>query len=224
MIQPTPDPFDHWTFDDFLPAELAQQATVHFFGGDGPWIRREHLYCRAKRTRTEGLSPQTEAALVAMESPGMVAYLEAVTGITGLLVDRARFGGGQHVTSYGGRLGIHADFTHHPSTGWRRALNLLVYLNEGPGGGLELWDAAMRECRATITPRFNRAVLFPTTTTSYHGHPWPLQHAQRLSLAAYYYVPPTPGEPRLRTTDYRPRPWEYRLRLRRWARQRLRGT
>ncbi len=64
---------------------------------------------------------------------------------------------------------------------------------------------------------------------------WP---QERLSLACYYYVPswepvnnPDPiatkmryvGGPVLKTTDYRPRPWEYGLRLRKWVSKMVKG-
>ena len=65
----------------------------------------------------------------------------------------------------------------------------------------------------------------------------PPVQVERRSLAAYYYVdcyvaqhpPATPyayigaNNDYLKTTDYRPRPWEYGLRLRRWASKRIKG-
>ena len=238
------DPFEHWIIDDFLPNDIAQWAYDDWDKGDGEWTVREHLYCRGKRTRTHGAGEQVEVALEMLESPGMLAWLSAKTGVQGLIADPLRFGGGQHVTVTGGRLGIHADFTHHPVTGMRRALNLLVYLTKAPllHGGLQLWDAQMRQCVTTIEPKWNRAVLFKTSVTSYHGHPDalvggnrvvgdPPAQVERRSLAAYYYTADGAhpqgqwcGQPTcLKTTDYRPRPWEYGLRLRKWASKLIKG-
>ena len=94
----------------------------------------------------------------------------------------------------------------------------------------------MRRCVQRITPMFNRAVIFETSVSSFHGHPDPLPWGPRRSLACYYYVPDRPpeydprsslyGQPRidmLKTTDYRPRPWEYGLRLRRWVSRLVKG-
>ena len=232
------DPFPHWVVDDWLPEEMAQHAYDHWYDGDGAWTVRHHLYSRHKKTRTHGCGPDVEYALHALESPGMLAYVSALTGIEEQLhADPLRYGGGQHVTATGGSLGIHADFTHHPTTGMRRALNVLVYLNRETtmSGALQLWDEHMTECRATVLPAWNRAVIFKTSTTSFHGHPEPLIGTERRSLAAYYYVPSfennmppaTPykwiGGSILKTTDYRPRPWEYKLRLRRWLSRRIKG-
>jgi hypothetical protein len=225
-MQHSTDPFEHWIIDDFLPEEMASAAARHFYEGDGEWIRREHLYCKNKRTRTAGVSEQVEAALTALECPGMLAYISALTGVKDLHSDPMRFGGGQHVTTRGGRLGIHADFTHHPTTGMRRALNLLLYLNySGASGALELWSVDMKERRTWVVPEFNRAVIFETSTTSFHGHPDPFMGKERLSLAVYYYIEDSPGSAHdwLRTTDYRPRPWEYGLRLRKWLSTHIKG-
>ena len=243
------DPFPHWVVDDWLPEDMAQHAYDHWYEGDGAWISRHHLYSRHKKTRTHGCGPDVEYALCALESPGMLAYVSALTGVEGLHSDFLRYGGGQHVTSTGGSLGIHADFTHHPTIGLRRALNVLVYLNRETtmSGALQLWDAEMTACRATVLPAWNRAVIFKTSPTSFHGHPDPLDGPERRSLAAYYYVKPTISQmvtvtgasatqyatisspveilmdDYLGTTDYRPRPWEYKLRLRRWLSRRIKG-
>lgn len=227
-------PYQHWVIEDLLPVDLAERVHEHFLVSGGAWTRRHHLYCRHKFTRTEGLPEPVEQALQLLEGERMRHWLAQLTGSGPLTADPARFGGGQHATHSTGRLGIHADFTHHPITGMRRALNLLVYLNPDPprGGDLELWSADMRRCVKAIRPLFNRAVLFATSPTTYHGHPDPLPWtsaayytgiAARLSLAVYYYVPATPEDVHLRTTDYRPRPWEYHLRLRRFARRWVKG-
>lgn len=240
-------PFRHWIIDNFLPTQMAQDAADHFFEGEGEWINRHHLYSRHKKTRTQGLSAEVEAALQALEGEGMRTYLEQLTGVKGLSRDADRFGGGQHVTYKGGSLGIHADFTHHPTSGKRRALNLLLYLynKERRGGGdLELWSADMQKCVETVEIRFNRAVIFETSVTSFHGHPEPLRwDVPRLSLAVYYYVTDcscgnpefhhqypgivhdqvAPSGGYLKTTDYRPRPWEYGLRMRRWMSKLVKG-
>ena len=223
------EPFPTWIIDDFLPGEDAWAAYTHFYKGGGKWTKREHLYCHAKETRTQRLHPAIERVLTQLESPAIRHYIEELSDLSGLLHDPERFGGGQHVIWQGGFLGVHADFTHHPTTGHRRVLNLLLYLNpnwhKGDGGELELWTPDMKTCAARIEPLHNRAVLFRTSTTSFHGHPEPLVGEERRSLAVYYYVQDEPGSGHgyLRTTDYRPRPWEYKLRARRWLSKLIKG-
>jgi Rps23 Pro-64 3,4-dihydroxylase Tpa1-like proline 4-hydroxylase len=224
----SPIPFEHWIIDDFLPSQMAEDAYDNFFDGDGAWTRRHHLYSRHKETRVQGLSWPVEDALQALEGVGMREYLRTLTGVGPLFSDKDRFGGGQHVIRKGGKLGIHADFTHHPTSGMRRALNLLLYLNkpgDAVGGELELWTADVKRCLVRVAPVFNRAVIFKTSATSFHGHPEPLLDGVRRSLAVYYYVQDAPGSVHdwLRTTHYHPRPWEYGLRLRKWLSKVVKG-
>jgi hypothetical protein len=128
-------------------------------------------------------------------SATFVEFLEKISGIEGLIVDPAHNGCGLHSTGPGGRLMIHTDVNRHPHSRQRlhQVLNLIVYLNEdweeSYEGQLELWTADRRPCK-TILPIANRAVLFETSTRSFHGHPEPLacpEGRRRNSLAVYYY-------------------------------------
>ena len=113
-----------------------------------------------------------------MNSFEMLLWLEALTGIEGLIPDPYFGGGGLHQIEPGGFLKIHADFNVHPKLKLDRRLNMLVYLNKDwrdeYGGHLELWDrdmtaAARRSCRCSTARS-----IFSTTDTSFHGHPHPL--------------------------------------------------
>ena len=121
--------------------------------------------------------------------------LQSLTGIKEkLLSDPYLWGGGIHRIKRGGFLKIHSDTNFHPDFNLDRRLNLLLYLNKNWndkfGGELELWDKQMKKCVKKIAPLFNRAVIFSTDDTSYHGHPDPLncpENVVRQSLALYYY-------------------------------------
>lgn len=137
--------------------------------------------------------------LDAMNGFEMLLWLEALTGIEGLIPDPYFGGGGLHQIEPGGFLKVHADFNVHPKLKLDRRLNMLVYLNhdwrDEYGGHLELWDADMRACQRRIAPVFNRTVVFSTTDTSFHGHPHPLTAppgVTRKSVSLYYY---TAGRP-----------------------------
>ena len=60
-----------------------------------------------------------------------------------------------------------------------RRINVILYLNErwDPAwrGSLELWQRDMSGKAREVVPLFNRAVIFNTDATSFHGHPDPLQ-------------------------------------------------
>jgi hypothetical protein len=145
------------------------------------------------------VSDRVRHFLEAMNGFEMLMFLEALTGIEGLIPDPYFGGGGLHQIEPGGFLKVHADFNVHPKLKLDRRLNLLVYLNKDwrkeYGGHLELWDGARIACRQRILPLFNRTVIFSTTDTSYHGHPHPLTAPSgmtRKSASFYYY---TAGRP-----------------------------
>ncbi|HEY8180883.1 MAG TPA: 2OG-Fe(II) oxygenase [Thermoanaerobaculia bacterium] len=143
---------------------------------------------------SSAISPVIRQFLDAMNGFEMLLFLEALTGIDGLIPDPYFGGGGLHQIEAGGFLKVHADFNVHPKLKIDRRLNLLLYLNkdwrEEYGGHLELWDSEMKACRKRILPVFNRTVVFSTTDTSFHGHPQPLTPPPgrtRKSISLYYY-------------------------------------
>jgi Rps23 Pro-64 3,4-dihydroxylase Tpa1-like proline 4-hydroxylase len=83
----------------------------------------------------------------------------------------------------------------------KRKLNLIVYLNpnwqESWGGNLGLWShneetEQPKDCIISVTPLFNRAVLFDTTQNSWHGVTEGITSPEgqyRKSLAFYYLIP-----------------------------------
>jgi Rps23 Pro-64 3,4-dihydroxylase Tpa1-like proline 4-hydroxylase len=138
-----------------------------------------------------------------MNSFEMLLWLEALTGIEGLIPDPYFGGGGLHQIEPGGFLKVHADFNVHPKLKLDRRLNMLIYLNkdwkEQYGGHLELWDRDRKTCRKRVLPTFNRTVVFSTTDTSFHGHPHPLTSppgVTRKSVSLYYYTAGRPAEER----------------------------
>jgi Rps23 Pro-64 3,4-dihydroxylase Tpa1-like proline 4-hydroxylase len=148
---------------------------------------------------TSSISKTVREFLDAMNSFEMLLWLEALTGIEGLIPDPYFGGGGLHQIEPGGFLKIHADFNVHPKLKLDRRLNMLIYLNKDwrdeYGGHLELWDRDLSACRSKILPAFNRTVIFSTTDTSFHGHPHPLtapEGMSRKSVSLYYY---TAGRP-----------------------------
>ncbi|MFQ6172588.1 2OG-Fe(II) oxygenase [Oryzobacter sp. R7] len=218
-------PFPHTVVDDVLTTEAFEAAVAEFPGVDDPFWRG---YLHVNETKYSNTAPDTwgsTLSAVAKElcSPEFVTYLEGLTGIRGLIADWSMDGGGLHQTLRGGHLNIHADFsTHHVHETWARRVNILLYLNEEwPqewGGQLELWDAGMTACRARVTPRGNRMLVFTTSLDSFHGHPDPLtcpEGEARRSLALYYFT--VEDEPVRRSTNYRARPGDGVKRVAIWA-------
>lgn len=212
-------PYPHIVIDDFLPPDVAERLEADFPPVDAPvWFRfpSADQVNKLQLTEERHLPDSLRTAVHEFNSGQFLDQVERITGIKNLVPDPKLVGGGLHQISTGGRLDMHIDYSHHPGTGLCRRLNLIVYLNkdwrEEYGGHLELWDAKLTRCEARVLPVFNRAVIFATTPTSYHGHPVPMTcppDRTRKSIALYYYTngrPEEPGPVVAHNTLFAPRP------------------
>jgi Rps23 Pro-64 3,4-dihydroxylase Tpa1-like proline 4-hydroxylase len=207
-------PYHHFVVEGFLDADAVEAAVAEFPKPDrGEWIHYFHVNERKLGRNKLALMPPTLRAIIEeLNSPAFVAHLEKLTGIRGLIADPSLEGGGLHQSERGGFLNIHTDFSVHPHRqSWKRRVNLIIYLNDGwldeYGGHLELWDSSMQHCVKKISPNLNRAVIFDTTGSAFHGHPEPLAcpvGVTRKSIALYYFT--EESTPEVRATNYRARP------------------
>jgi Rps23 Pro-64 3,4-dihydroxylase Tpa1-like proline 4-hydroxylase len=196
------EPFPHVVLDRLFDDELLDGVLREFPDRDAMRWREFDSPTEKKLGyfhETSTISKTVRDFLNAMNSFEMLLWLEALTGIEGLIPDPYFGGGGLHQIEPGGFLKIHADFNVHPKLKLDRRLNLLVYLNKDwrdeYGGHLELWERDLSACREKILPLFNRTVVFSTSDTSFHGHPHPLTAPagmSRKSISLYYY---TAGRP-----------------------------
>lgn len=198
-------PFPHIVLDDLFPNEVLEEVLDDF-------PRPEEIAWRKFDNPTEKklgywhenpLRPRIQLFLYEMNSAPLLQFLEALTGIEGLVSDPYYGGAGPHQIERGGFLKVHVDFNWHPLLKLDRRLNLLVYLNkdwkEEYGGHLELWNRDVSRCEQKVLPVFNRTVVFSTTDFSYHGHPMPLACPEgwtRKSVSFYYYSNGRPDEER----------------------------
>lgn len=209
------DPFPHIVVDDFLDPTVAQRCLDAFPQLDSSgWINYTHVNERkfGKSKRSE-LPEAIGEVIDELNAPRFVHFLERLTGIENLIADPSLMGGGIHQSPAGGYLNVHTDFTGHPhQPTWQRRINVIIYLNrfwpDEHGGHLELWDTQMKALVQKVKPAFNRAVIFRTSTDSFHGHPLPLTcppGETRKSIALYYFT--DESQPfQVRSTEYRARP------------------
>lgn len=214
------DPFPHLVIDGLFPdaelcavlAEIKSADVAAEINGYGSFNKR-------RISDVFAMQPNTRRLIENLNSAPFIQYLEAVTGICGLIPDPYLEGGGVHQIGAGGFLKVHTDFNWHRRLSLHRRINLLVYLNEDWrdewNGQLELWRPDMSACAVRIAPLFNRTVIFATTDFSFHGHPDALAcptGVTRNSIAMYYYSATRPAEEiRYRAsemTNYQQRPNE----------------
>jgi hypothetical protein len=206
-------PFPHVALDDFISDELLEILLKGFPPPDPELQTRDNTaYANEKPVQKNKIGIRTDLLLDSqvrlflweLQSQSFIRFLEKLTGIRHLLPDPSMRGGGTHQTLPGGMLQLHADFNIHPDYQLDRRINLLLYLNkdwkEEYGGVLELWDKDLTCCEKTIVPVAKRCVIFNTDSTSWHGHPVPVNTpdgSSRKSIALYYYTNgrPTPAIP-----------------------------
>jgi hypothetical protein len=113
-----------------------------------------------------------------------VKRLSDLVGYT-LLLDTTRNFWGVHTYGPGDKLDIHVDAGFHPTLGFKKQVTLGLYLSyewkEEYGCALEVWkgdscanpEAKLIEKVASITPMFNRLILFTCNDYAWHGNPEP---------------------------------------------------
>ena len=201
------EPFRHVVIDDFFAPEYAAQLLAEFPPFERGNARNENGEIGNKATveKVRGLGLAYSALDDLVQSPALLDLVGRLTGIPDLLYDPWYFGGGTHENRDGQDLDAHVDFNKHPIERWHRRLNLIVYLNpawdDAWGGSLQLHsDPRARDDRVTtISPLYNRAVIFETTEWSWHGFPRiTLPHdprgLSRKSVALYFYTTDRPAE------------------------------
>src|SRR6478736_9418560 len=201
------EPFRHVVIDDFFSPAYCAQLLAQFPAFERGKARNENGGVGNKSTieRIRGLGPAFSALDNLVQSSEFLALVGRITGIPDLLYDRWYFGGGTHENRNGQDLDAHVDFNRHPIEKWHRRLNLIVYLNhewnDTWGGSLELHSdpRAPDDRVTTITPLYNRAVIFETTEWSWHAFPridLPAgkQELTRKSVALYFYTKDRPAD------------------------------
>jgi hypothetical protein len=197
-------PYPHIVMDGLFPDEVLEGVLADFPRPDEMRARFDNATeKKLGYTYETPVRDKVREFLWTMSSAPVLQFLEAMTGIAGLIPDPYFGGAGPHQIVRGGFLKVHVDFNWHPLLRLDRRLNLLVYLNkdwhEEYGGHLELWNRDVTRCEQRILPVFNRTVVFSTTDFSFHGHPTPLtcpEGRTRKSMSFYYYTNGRPEEER----------------------------
>ena len=203
----TARPFRHVVIDGFLEPGFAARLVEDFPRFEERYARNEmgEIGGKAVRMDVRDISDAYRELDRYLQSSEFLGYVSRITGIPDLLYDPDYVGGGTHENRDGQSLAPHVDFNYHPRTKWHRRLNLIVYLNpeweESWGGNIEFhsdpWNVAENQM-TRVLPLLNRAVIFETTETSWHGFspirlPPDRRGLSRLSFAVYLYTTERPA-------------------------------
>ncbi len=202
-------PFRHLCIDHFFTDKVAQQLAAHFPPFDERLAINEDGVVGAKAVHEKivSLGPAWQRLDELVQDASFRNLVSRITGIPDLRYDPYYFGGGTHENLHGQSLDAHVDFNFHPITRQHRRLNLIVYLTEewrdDWGGSIQLhrdpYLPPPEDEIVTITPAFNRCVIFETNEHSWHGFPRinlppDKRHISRRSFALYYYTDTRPAE------------------------------
>lgn len=200
-------PFSHLVIDDFLPLEEVNKIAHNFpepnqikwsAHGSGANADNEKFKGIKLQCQDESQFPESiKDLLQEFNSQSFLYFLKKLSGVEYIVGDPYYNGCGMHSTGNGGRLMVHADVNRYPYPALAdQFLNCIFYVtpewDAEWGGELELWDEKVKNCVKSITPKFNRLLIFKTDRKCFHGHPHPIkcpENKRRNSIAAYFYIP-----------------------------------
>jgi len=196
-------PFNHVVIDSFFKYDVAMSIAENIPGYDSEVDATYDNAIEKKRTvqNWTKFPKSVYSAMTELVSQEFTDHLRFMTGEDELVADFGLHGGGMHLHQAGDYLNVHLDYDVHPKLDMKRKLNIIIYLNpewiSDWGGNLGLWSHNDETDRPnhlvhSITPTFNRAVLFDTTQNSWHGVTQGINAPRgqyRKSLALYYLIP-----------------------------------
>lgn len=186
-----PTSFDEYiVIPDFFDSETA--STIHLPTPDEKWMHYDNPIEHKFVLNDFSNHPEIDEIFKCLQTDEFIEKIGKMAGIDNLEKDPMLHGAGVQCYPRNGKLDMHLDYSIHPVSGKQRRLNLIIYMNEGwkdeYGGHLEINGE-----KIDAGARFNTAIIFKTTDTSFHGVPKPIRCPDglfRQSIAVYYVSDP----------------------------------
>ena len=112
-------------------------------------------------------------------STEFIKWLEALSGMKGLIPDPHGVGGGIMRCKTGDHLKIHTDFNWNDELRLHRVMSIILYFSKNWkkewNGDLQFWDQQRKKDDSSLLPRTRKNLdLEIITKEVFHGHPIPL--------------------------------------------------
>lgn len=180
------DPFPYGQLDGFLNYEFAHDVQSEIMNiSHEDWDRYNNPFEQKYTLRDKNNFPEKLNQLFTeLTSDSFVSTLSKIVGYD-LRLDTTNNFWGVHTYGPGDKLDIHVDAGLHPTLGLKKQVTLGIYLSydwkEEYGCDLEIWrgensvnnNARLIEKVDSISPIFNRLVIFTCNDYSWHGNPEP---------------------------------------------------
>jgi len=179
-------PYTVWTIDNFLSEEIIKKMSDNWYGPEDDAWHKGHAVINGKKNILEqgmrGVSTldkmpkEISEIAIQLHAQEFTDQIGKLVGIEDLISDKDMRWSGMRTMLPGSFQLIHSDARLSPESGLRKELTVLIYVQplyneEHDTGHLEIWDDNMSECIHKIAPKYNSAVIFLNSDTSYHGVP-----------------------------------------------------
>mgnify|MGYP001334373260 CR=1 FL=1 len=194
-------PFPFAIVDNFFKKNIAKQLEKEFPVYNSKNLHEYNNYCEIKKSSNNWnlFPPLTYKIFTELSSEKIINLISKKTKIPKIFPDYGLNGGGWHMMNSKGRLNPHLDYSMHPKINAQRKINLIIFLSEGWkknwGGETSFFSRNHQQKKMPgalmkkIYPKFNRAILFDTSKTSWHAvEPIKIKKIRK-SIAVYYLIP-----------------------------------
>ena len=195
-------PFPYAVIDNFFKKDVAKKLEREFPSYNNKNLHVYNNYCEVKKSLNNWnfFPPLTYKVFSALNSYDLINQLSKKLKISTLFPDYGLHGGGWHLMNIKGKLNSHLDYSIHPKIYKQRKFNLIIFLTadwkEKWGGETCIYYKNKKNSKIPgrvgkrIYPKFNRALFFDTSKSSWHSVDKIKAKKIRKTIAIYYLASP----------------------------------